>query len=114
MSESSDSGEVPPVREPDNPESNEAVAYRLRLILESLEPAGTTQVALAASLGLSKQAWTEYAKGRNRFPVDTALRLCRRHGLTLDWLYRGAETSSVAADSLIRLRTKAREWAYKP
>jgi plasmid maintenance system antidote protein VapI len=108
-----DNGQVSVMREPDNPESNEAVAYRLRLILDALEPAGTTHVALARSLGLSKQGWNEYLKGKNRVPIDVALRLCRRHGLTLDWLYRGAETSSVAADSLLRLRTRAREWAYK-
>jgi hypothetical protein len=113
LSTEDDNGQVPTVREPDNPESNDAVAYRLRLILEALEPSGTTQAMLASSLGMSKQAWTEYLKGRSRFPTDMALRLCRRHGLTLDWLYRGAETSSVASDSLLRLRTKAREWAYK-
>lgn len=39
--------------------------------------------------GISTSAWNNYETGDRRINVDTAILLCERFGVTLDWIYRG-------------------------
>lgn len=74
--------------EPQNPESIEAIAYRLELTHAAI--GGVNQAAFATSIGVSPQGWTNYIKARERISVDAANRMCRRYGVTLDWIFRGS------------------------
>lgn len=82
-----------PMDAPENPESMEAIAYRLELVRIALSKRNKTE--MAASIGVGSSTWTEYTggeewpKSRARIAIDPAIRLCRRYGVTLDWLYRG-------------------------
>jgi DNA-binding XRE family transcriptional regulator len=97
-----------PMQEPDNPESREAIAYRLELMREALTD--LNRAAIAASVGVTGPAWTEFAKGRAAPKWEVALRICRRYGVTLEWLYRGQEYG-LPADVRSKLRKKASQWA---
>jgi len=39
--------------------------------------------------GISTSAWNNYETGDRRINLDTAIVLCERFGVTLDWIYRG-------------------------
>jgi plasmid maintenance system antidote protein VapI len=98
------------MNEPQNPESAEAIAYRLELTHAALERG--TQAAFAGSIGVTPQAWTNYIKARDRMSLDTALRLCRRYSVTLDWIYRG-NTYGMPAELVRRIEKVASERASK-
>ncbi len=70
-------------------ECKEAIGARLNAARIALE--FTTATAFAASLGrgLTPQKWSNYVKGRDRFPVELALILRQKYRISLDWLYGG-------------------------
>jgi DNA-binding XRE family transcriptional regulator len=70
-----------------NPETKQAIANRLEIA--RLAVGYSTQQAFAATIGVSPQKWNNYASARDRISLDIALDLCRKHRLTLDWIYRG-------------------------
>lgn len=71
-----------------DPESIEGVAERLEITRLALN--FPTQVAFAATIpGMTPQKWGNYVQRRDKIPVDTALFLCQRYRLSLDWIYRG-------------------------
>lgn len=92
------------------PESNEAVAWRLELLREAL----TTfdQKRMAEDLGITPGAWHHYSRGTNRPTWDVAMKLCHKYGVTLDWIYRG-HPYAVPPSVQARLDKKAAEWASK-
>jgi plasmid maintenance system antidote protein VapI len=73
----------------DDPESKEAVEERLELTRRAL--GYPTQTAFARAIGISAQKWQNYIskKIKDRITVDVAIMLCKRFGLTLDWIYLG-------------------------
>jgi DNA-binding XRE family transcriptional regulator len=66
----------------------EQIAHRLELLRLALE---LTQVGMASRIGngLTPQKWNNYERGRDRIPVDVAIRLCITSSATLDYIYRG-------------------------
>ena len=98
------------MEEPQNPESLEAIAYRLELTHAALDRGN--QAAFASSIGVPPQAWTNYIKARDRISVDTALRMCRRYSITLDWVYRGS-TYGMPAELVQRIEKVVAERASK-
>ena len=71
-----------------NPESMDSMAKRLRTLRKAL---GRTQgkMALAIGSGSGAAMWSNYEAGYRRISTDHALNLCRKYGLTMDWIYRG-------------------------
>lgn len=73
----------------DQRRSQAEVARRIRLTRRAL---GYKGKELARSLRISAAVWSFYETGRNRFPVETALRWGDIDGVTLEWLYDGDPT----------------------
>ena len=71
--------------------SKEAIAERLEIARIALEY--ETQQAFAATMGISPSKWNNYVAARDRIPLNVALDLCKRHRLSLDWIYRGDQTA---------------------
>lgn len=69
-----------------DPESVEACGDRLRYTRMAL---GLTQAEICRQTKIHVSAWNNAETGDNRLKYDNALKLCRRYGLTLDWLMRG-------------------------
>lgn len=69
-----------------DPESVDACGKRLEATREAL---GLSQAEICRQTGIKAQAWNNAETGDNRLTVVNALKLCRRYGLTTDWLYRG-------------------------
>jgi plasmid maintenance system antidote protein VapI len=72
-------------------ESKEAIAERLEIARIALEY--DTQYAFAASIGVSPSKWNNYVAARDRISLNIAIELCKRHRLSLDWIYRADPTS---------------------
>ncbi|MBI1202650.1 MAG: hypothetical protein GC182_09085 [Rhodopseudomonas sp.] len=71
-----------------SPESLDEVADRLELTRRAL--GYPTQASFATAAGMTPQKWNNYVSKRgDRIPIDKALLLCQRFGLSLDWIYRG-------------------------
>jgi transcriptional regulator with XRE-family HTH domain len=47
---------------------------------------------LAAELGIFPPRWSQWENGRHLADLRAMVRLCRRYGVTLDYLYRGEES----------------------
>jgi hypothetical protein len=70
-----------------DPESDEAVAARLKLLREVL--GYVSGASFAAFLGISPQRWNNFEVAKP-LSKDVALKLVRTvPGISLDWLYRG-------------------------
>ncbi len=73
--------------QPIQPESLVAIAGRLFALRKAL---GASQVQMAHTLGSpSNSIWANYEAGTRRISLDHALILCRRYGVSLEWIYRG-------------------------
>jgi hypothetical protein len=71
-------------------ESKEAIAERLEIARIALDY--DTQQAFAASVLVSPSKWNNYVAARDRIPLNVALELCKKHRLSLDWIYRADPT----------------------
>lgn len=71
--------------------SPEAVGVRLLVLRVATGFEGRQQRAFADHLGFGVTRWNNYESGRQMPPVDVALKICRKTGATLDWIYRGIE-----------------------
>src|SRR4051794_2454235 len=81
------SGTIPPaMARMVNPESIEATGNRLRVTREAL---GLSQAEICRQTGIRPAAWNNAETGDNRLKIENVLILCRRYGLTTDWLLRG-------------------------
>jgi hypothetical protein len=47
------------------------------------------QMKWCRDLGILPQSWNGYETGNARIGVDSAIRIVRRFGVTLDWIYLG-------------------------
>jgi DNA-binding XRE family transcriptional regulator len=82
--------ETIPVEMQPNPETKEAVAERLEIARIAL--GFQTQQAFAATIDVSAAKWNNYVAGRDRISLNVALELCKKHRLSLDWIYRADPT----------------------
>jgi len=73
----------------DNPESNEAIGKRLEITRLALGYRQQTEIVAALGTTFSAALWNNWERGRERPKVDSAIELCKRFQLTLDWIYRG-------------------------
>lgn len=84
-----------PSRHTDSPAQ---IAARLRLIrlaygdVQGYERE-ISQSEFARRCGIGVSNWNNAESGYNRIGVDTALAVCRRTGITLDYIYRGIEAN---------------------
>lgn len=62
------------------------VGHRLRLAREAL---GLKAVKLATSLGISQQRLSNVERGSRPLDMEIAMALSEKHGITMDYLYRG-------------------------
>jgi Helix-turn-helix domain len=65
------------------------VGQRLRLLRRALSPSAA---ALAAEFGVAGPRWSHWENGRHLADVRVMVRLCRRYGASLDYLYTGDES----------------------
>lgn len=76
------------------PDTPKAIGARLQLVrLAYGIVQGSTkelsQVDFAKLCGISKGTWNNAETGDNRLGLDNALAVCRRTGVSLDYIYRG-------------------------
>lgn len=79
-----------PMRNPPQPDSNEAVSERLRL-LRLVKSEGASQTAFAATLKIETKRWNNLERG---YPLskEIAFTIVRRFpDVTTDWLWFGRE-----------------------
>lgn len=62
------------------------VANRLAALREKL---GLTQVDFAEALGIEKNTYNAYERGKRPLSVETAKKIRRRYGISTDWLLYG-------------------------
>ncbi len=82
-------------REPDgemvqnrNPECVEAQGKRLRLTRIAIMDGVDNQAAFCRLMQMETSAWNNAETGDNQLAIPNALKLCRKFGVTLDWIYR--------------------------
>ena len=73
-----------PVTRP--PDYMREVGHRLRLSRLAL---GMTAAALCRDIDVNRQTYSQWENGIRLLDVLAAIRLKKRHGVTLDWLYDG-------------------------
>lgn len=72
-------------------ESTAAIAHRLKATREAL--GFDKQSDFAKQLGLDKSSYNLFENGKRRLTNAVALRLRRKFGISLDWLYCGDVSS---------------------
>ena len=71
-----------------DPDSPEAVAFRLMVLQEATSP-GLSQTAFAAKIGIEVKRWNNYLRG-SPLPREGAEVLVRRFpGISYEWLWHG-------------------------
>jgi len=106
LSEANGFGTIPPGMAGDI-YSNKAIGERLEITRRSL---GIGQEVMAERLEpflpkgevMSGQKWNNYARGRDRIPVEMAIAVCVVAGVNLDYIYRN-EWGSLPPDVANRL-----------
>jgi transcriptional regulator with XRE-family HTH domain len=86
------------------PDSVAAISSRLRALRLS---SGLPQNRFAETASITPPAWNNYEKGTSRISLDAALKLCGVTGASLDWIYRGIE-STLPVSLAERLRKSAK------
>lgn len=76
---------------------------------------GHSQVVTAGLLGngMTAQKWNNYERGRDRIPVDVAIRLCVVTGANLDYIYRGI-MGSLPSDLIQKIQEVRQREAEQP
>ena len=77
------------MRRVDKPRPFEKIGRRIELIRQA--SGYSTKTKFADAIGLSPQGYNGYANGTERIGVDAAIRVCKRFGASLDFIYRGLE-----------------------
>lgn len=62
------------------------VGQRLVLARDAL---GLKAIQMAISLKISAQRLSNYERGQRPFDLELAMELSRKHGITMDYIYRG-------------------------
>lgn len=75
-------------------EDRREVGARLRLIEQA---AGVNGSQMAELLGMSRQRWSDYKRGKATLTIEEARKLKGRFGCSLDWLYIGDASNNTGA-----------------
>lgn len=62
------------------------VSNRLAALREKL---GMDQATFAKTLGIEKNTYNAYERGKRPLTIETAKKIRRRHGISIDWLLFG-------------------------
>ena len=62
------------------------ISNRLAALREKL---GLDQTAFAKSLGIEKNTYNAYERGKRPLTIETAKKIRRRYGISIDWLLFG-------------------------
>lgn len=81
----------------------EETAARLKAARLAINP---NQTEFANEAGLSQHRYNQYETGSRALTLDAAIKLHKRYGLSLDWLFRG-ETAMMPHGLVERLRREA-------
>ena len=86
-----------------HPESLEATGKRLKALRDALD---LSQDDLGTAIGNPNGSalFSPIERGNHRIGLDTALALCRRYGVTLDWIYRGLWHAGIPFDLAEKIR----------
>ena len=69
---------------------------------------GLNQTEFAKRLGVARNVWANVEGEFSRIGVDTALKLCQKYLVSLDWVYRG-DTSQLPHGLAVKLEEAERE-----
>lgn len=87
-----------------------SIARRIKLTRQAL---GLSQAEICRRTGISPPAWNNYEKALGRPDLDPAFAIVRATGVTLDWLYFGAE-AHLPSSVVEGIRRIEHETAVKP
>jgi len=86
------------------------ISYRMRLLRKTT---GLNQTEFAKRVGVARNVWANVEGEFGRIGVDTALKLCSKYLVTLDWIYRG-DTTLLPHGLAVRLEEVAEEERAHP
>jgi transcriptional regulator with XRE-family HTH domain len=73
----------------------EVVGARLRLLrIAKMGDGQGAQAAFCKMVNIEPPTWNNYEAGYSRIALDQALKLCASVGVSLDWIYRGIESTN--------------------
>ena len=79
---------------------DEDVGRRLTALRDML---GLTRAEMADRNGIDRPNYGRFESGARMLPLEIGYRLCKRYGVTMDWLYMGrSETLSIAMSERLR------------
>lgn len=84
-------------------EQIKAIAKRLVRTREAL---GLTQAEFCIQIGVEKNIYNPFEKGRRRITIDVALKIRDRFGVSLDWIYCG-QVAALPVDLFNKLAAAA-------
>ncbi len=96
-----------------DPSTFPEIGRRLRLLRMALTPA-FNPAEFARQVGLTRTAWMRCEIGAARLGLTTALVLCQKFGVSLDWIYAGDERM-MPQDLMLRIiEPEQKERAQSP
>jgi transcriptional regulator with XRE-family HTH domain len=60
-----------------------------RRLLRTREALGLSQAEFCRQIGVERNLYNPFEKGRRRITIDVAMKIRDRYGITLDWTYAG-------------------------
>ena len=67
-------------------DSAKIIGERLRRLRAHLDMG---QMEICAIINANQASWSLWESGKRQIPIEPASRICRRFGVTLDWIYFG-------------------------
>jgi transcriptional regulator with XRE-family HTH domain len=75
-------------------------------LLRTRTALGLSQAEFCRQIGVKKNVYNPFERGRRQITVEVATMICERFGLSLDWIYRG-DVSRLPAELFQRLHQPA-------
>ena len=60
-----------------------------RRLLRTREALELSQAEFCRQIGVERNLYNPFEKGRRRITIDVAMKIRDRYGITLDWIYAG-------------------------
>lgn len=77
------------VRSPLSPTDQRSIGQRLEALRLALDQ--SHQAEFARFVGIAPTTWNNYEKGYRRIRLEEAMKVRAKTGVTLDWIYYGAD-----------------------
>lgn len=88
---------------PESPESPQAIGKRLKVLRCALN-LSQDQIAVSIGMASGSASWSPYERGKDMISAHNAMALCRRYGVTMDWIYRGLWHAGLPFDLAEQMR----------